>query len=162
MEALHRAGKAHAIGVSNYNIPRLQHLLSIASTPPAVNQVEIHPFLPNTALLSFCSAHNIHLAGYSPLGGQGAGTNKLLQNEKLVAMAKERGCTVAQLLIGWGIERGYAVLPKSFTPERIESNFELVELGESGMQAVEEAVGGTVERFCGPVMWGVDVWADGE
>lgn len=83
----------------------------------------------------------IVLAAYSPLGGQGA-DNPLFSDEKLAQVAKKYNHTIQAILIAWGIKRGYAVLPKSFTPERIEANVNVIDLSEEEFQAVQDAVGG--------------------
>jgi diketogulonate reductase-like aldo/keto reductase len=164
MEKLYNTGLARAIGVSNWTIPGLQNLLSYASIPPAVNQIEIHPFLPNTPLVDFCFAHNILPAAYSPLGSQNqvpTTGEKVNTNPTLNAIAEKGGNTLAQVLIAWGLKRGYVVLPKSSTPSRIESNFKEVELSEEDFEAVNEVAKGRCTRFVNMKdTFGYDVWAD--
>lgn len=82
LEKIHDSGKAKSIGVSNWTIKGLESLLSYARIPPAVNQVEAHPLLPNQKLLDYMITKKIVLAAYSPLGGQGA-DNPLFSDEKL-------------------------------------------------------------------------------
>nr|AFK39472.1 unknown [Lotus japonicus] len=64
MEALYNSGKARAIGVSNFSVKKLQDLLEVANVPPAVNQVELHPSLPQPKLHAFCKSKGVHLSGY--------------------------------------------------------------------------------------------------
>src|SRR5690606_17024339 len=95
--------------------------------PPAVNQIEIHPFLPQLELVKFCKEHNILPVAYSPLGSQNqvpTTGERVSENPELNAVAKKAGKTLAQVLVSWGIGRGYPVLPKSSNPERIKSNFQ--------------------------------------
>jgi len=164
MEALYCSGKARAIGVSNFTIPRLQQLLSFASVPPAVNQVEIHPFLPNQELLDFATSKNILLVAYSPLGSQNQVPRtgeKVSENKTLNEVAERSGHTLAQTLIAWGIKRGYPVLPKSATPSRIKSNFEDYELNDKDYQAVNEVAKGRHCRFVNMKdTFGFDLWPE--
>lgn len=164
MEALYYSGKARAIGVSNFTIPRLEQLLSFASVPPAVNQVEIHPFLPNQELLDYCNASKILLVAYSPLGSQNQVPHtgeKVSENSTLNKVAKCSGHTLAQTLIAWGIHRGYPVLPKSATPSRIKSNFEDYELSEEDFNAVNEVAKGRHCRFVNMRdTFGFDLWPE--
>lgn len=116
MEELYAAGKARAIGVSNWTILGLKQRLRIAKVKPAVNQIEIHPFLPNTELVEFCLSHGILPEAYPPLGSQDQVPNtgeKVRTNSTLNEVAERSGDTLAQVLLAWGLRRGYVVLPKS-------------------------------------------------
>lgn len=116
MEELYAAGKARAIGVSNWTILGLKKRLRIAKVKPAVNQIEIHPFLPNTELVEFCLSHGILPEAYPPLGSQDQAPNtgeKVRTNSTLNEVAERSGDTLAQVLLAWGLRRGYVVLPKS-------------------------------------------------
>lgn len=160
MQKVYHSGKAKAIGVSNWTIKGLETLLTYATVVPACNQVEVHPYLPNENLIEYCKSKDIVISAYSPLGGQGSGKDALIGNAKLQKFADEKGYTSAQALIAWGVKRGYVVLPKSFTPSRIEKNFEPVEMTEEEFKAVSESAGGEKKRFCDPGDW--KVWKDSE
>lgn len=164
MEKLYSAGKTKSIGVSNWTIPGLETLLAYASSPPTVNQVEIHPFLPNDALIAYCNAHNVLLVAYSPLGSQHQVKHTLesvFTNSELNALATEKGVTLAQVLIAWGLQRGYAVLPKSSNLERIKSNFAVVSLSEAEMEVVNKVAAGRNDRFVNlKDTFGYDVWPE--
>jgi diketogulonate reductase-like aldo/keto reductase len=164
MEELYKTGKARAIGVSNWTIPGLQKLLSFAEVKPTVNQIEIHPFLPNTALVDFCFQHDILPAAYSPLGSQNqvpSTGEKVRTNPTLNEVAERSGNTLAQVLLAWGLRRGYVVLPKSSTPERIESNFQIPELSDEDFAAVESVAKGRHTRFVNMKdTFGYDLWKD--
>ncbi|KAK5125849.1 Glycerol 2-dehydrogenase (NADP(+)) [Meristemomyces frigidus] len=150
MEELYESGKAKAIGVSNWTIPGLKDMLSWAKVKPTVNQVEIHPFLPNDDLVKFCFDNDIMPEAYSPLGSQNqvpTTGEKVNTNPTLNKIAKKGGNTLAQVLIAWGLRRGYVVLPKSSTPSRIESNFKTIELSDEDFAAVNEVVKGRHTRF---------------
>ncbi|KAF2191066.1 aldehyde reductase 1 [Zopfia rhizophila CBS 207.26] len=166
MEELYESGKARAIGVSNWTVPGLQQILSFAKIKPAVNQIEIHPFLPNTALVHFCFQHDILPAAYSPLGSQNqvpTTGEKVRTNSMLNRVAERSGNTLAQVLLAWGLRRGYVILPKSSTRERIESNWEVPELSQEDFEAVEDVAKGRHTRFVNMRdTFGYDVWAGEE
>lgn len=115
-------GKVRAIGVSNFSIKTLTTLLAHASVVPAVNQVELHPCLPQHELLEFCSARGIRLTAYSPLGKA-----KFAEDPAVAAIAAAHGpgVTGAQVLLSWGVQRGTAVIPKTVRPERLEENLQV-------------------------------------
>ncbi|KAK4238763.1 NADP-dependent oxidoreductase domain-containing protein [Achaetomium macrosporum] len=164
MEELAESGKARAIGVSNWTIPGLKKLLSFARIKPTVNQIEIHPFLPNTELVNFCFENGIMPAAYSPLGSQNqvpTTGETVRENPTLNHVAQRSGLSLAQVLLGWGLRRGYVVLPKSSTPSRIESNLQVPILNDADFQAVEDVARGRHTRFVNMKdTFGYDVWAD--
>lgn len=150
MEEIYESGKVRAIGVSNWTVPLLKDMLSWAKVKPAVNQVEIHPFLPNDELVDFCQQNDIMPEAYSPLGSQNqvpTTGEKVNTNPTLNKIAEKGGNTLAQVLIAWGLRRGYVVLPKSSTPSRIESNFKIIDLSDEDFQAVNEVAKGRHTRF---------------
>ncbi|KAF2761927.1 Aldo/keto reductase [Pseudovirgaria hyperparasitica] len=140
--------KARNIGVSNFSITHLEQVFADPGfkTTPAVNQIELHPNNPSPKLLSYLSSRGIHATAYSCLGST---DSPLYKNATLKAIAEEKGKTVQQVLLMWGLQRGTSVIPKSVTKERIEANFELDgwELSEQEM----EKISAMPERFkvCG-------------
>ncbi|KAF5580148.1 reductase [Fusarium pseudoanthophilum] len=164
MEEIYASGKARAIGVSNWTIEGLKKLLSFAKVKPAVNQIEIHPFLPNEELVKFCQENDILPAAYSPLGSQNqvpTTGEKVRTNETLNAVAERSGNTLAQVLLAWGLRRGYAVLPKSSTPSRIESNFQIPNLSDEDFEAIQSVAKGRHTRFVNMKdTFGYDVWPE--
>ncbi|KAF2244028.1 Aldo/keto reductase [Trematosphaeria pertusa] len=164
VEEVYRERKARAIGVSNWTIPGLQQLMSFAEVKPHVNQIECHPFLPNTPLIDFCFQHDILPEAYSPLGSQNQVPNtgeKVRTNATLNEVAERSRHTLAQVLLAWGLRRGYVVLPKSSTPSRIESNWMIPELSDEDFQVVESVARGRHTRFVNMKdTFGYDVWAD--
>ena len=149
MEGLVSAGLVKAIGVSNFTAPMIVDLLSYAKIPPAVNQIELHPYLQQTRLVEFCQRKGITLTAYSPLGRPGApaprpfleGKNSegRLVDEKIITdIAARRKKTPPQVLLRWGIQRNTVVIPKSVTPARIQENIDIFdfELSEEEMQAI--------------------------
>ncbi|ENH65122.1 Aldose reductase A [Fusarium oxysporum f. sp. cubense race 1] len=164
MEEIYASGKARAIGVSNWTIEGLKKLLSFAKVKPAVNQIEIHPFLPNEELVKFCQENDILPSAYSPLGSQNqvpTTGEKVRTNETLNAVAERSGNTLAQVLLAWGLRRGYAVLPKSSTPSRIESNFQVPNLSDEDFEAIQRVAKGRHTRFVNMKdTFGYDVWPE--
>lgn len=128
MEALVTQGLVKGIGVSNFNIGQLRSLLRNAHIPPAVNQIELHPYLPQTRMVDFCRQHKIQVVGYSPLGAPGGPKQPgapppLIEQLVVSRWARKAGKTPAQVLIKWALQRGVVPIPKSVTPHRIDENF---------------------------------------
>jgi diketogulonate reductase-like aldo/keto reductase len=117
MERLRADGKARAVGVSNYTVRHLEELLARAKEPPAVNQVELHPFLQQRELLAFCRAHGIVVEAYAPLVKA-----QRLDHPVLRRIAARHGVGPAQVLVRWALQLGVVVLPKSVRPARIREN----------------------------------------
>ncbi|KAL0375251.1 UNVERIFIED_CONTAM: NADPH-dependent aldo-keto reductase, chloroplastic [Sesamum radiatum] len=127
MEALCDAGKARAIGVSNFSSKKLADLLDVSRIPPAVNQVECHPSWQQPQLHAFCKSKGVHLSGYSPLGSGGNDSRKIevLKNPILNLVAEKLGKSPAQVALRWGLQMGHSVLPKSTNEKRIQENFDV-------------------------------------
>jgi diketogulonate reductase-like aldo/keto reductase len=133
-EELHRDGRARAIGVSNFEPHHLQRLLDECEVVPAVNQIELHPYLTQTELRALDAEHGIITEAWSPIarGGQ------LLQDQVIVTIAEKYGQTPAQIVLRWHLQLGNLVIPKSVTPSRIEQNFDVFgfELDGDDMEAI--------------------------
>ncbi|XP_047058710.1 aldo-keto reductase family 4 member C10-like [Lolium rigidum] len=127
MEKLHDAGKARAIGVSNFASKKLGDLLALARIPPAVDQVECHPGWQQTKLHSFCQSKGVHLSAYSPLGSPGSTwmNGNVLKEPVVISIAEKLGKTPAQVALRWNIQMGHSVLPKSVSEDRIKQNFDV-------------------------------------
>ncbi|KAJ9227807.1 hypothetical protein DTO166G5_9127 [Paecilomyces variotii] len=164
MEKLYEEKKARAIGVSNWTIKGLEKLFKFAKIKPHVNQIEIHPFLPNNELIDFCFKNDILPEAYSPLGSQNqvpTTGEKVSENPTLNEIAKKNGYTLAQVLIAWGLRRGYVVLPKSSNPARIQSNFKSIELSDEDYEAVNKVADHRHFRFVNMKdTFGYDVWPE--
>ncbi|XP_050383747.1 NADPH-dependent aldo-keto reductase, chloroplastic-like [Argentina anserina] len=120
MEAIYDSGKARAIGVSNFSAKKLGDLLEVATIPPAVNQVELHPQWQQAELHSFCKTKGIHLTGYAPLG-----RTKILEHSIVNMVADKLGKTPAQVVLRWGLQMGHSLVPKSTNQKRIQENFNI-------------------------------------
>ncbi|KAM0306334.1 hypothetical protein ACHAPM_000899 [Fusarium culmorum] len=142
MEELLDEGKVLNIGVSNFGIQQLERLLTSTEIVPAVNQIELHPCNPSPKLVAYCNNRGIHAEGYSCLG---SGHSALHRNKTLLDIADAKEKTVQQVLLQWGIEKGWGVVCKSVTASRIKSNFELSgwELTDDDMEAID----GIKKRF---------------
>ncbi|MFF3948146.1 aldo/keto reductase [Streptomyces sp. NPDC001902] len=121
LEKIHADGRARAIGVSNFPVAQLQHLLDEGGVVPALNQIELHPNLPQGGLRAFHAGHGIATEAWSPLG-QGRG---LLDEPALAALAAKHGRTPAQVVLRWHLQLGNVVIPKSVTPSRIRENIDV-------------------------------------
>jgi len=125
MEQLKKAGLARHIGVSNFDIPKLTRLMNDGELKPEVNQVELHPYLQQADLLAFCQENGVLLTAYAPLGSRNLMQSEAgLTREKLIVdIAAKHGCTPAQVLLAWNMERDVVVIPKSVNEGRIAENF---------------------------------------
>ena len=134
-------GKARSIGVSNFQVPHLERLAAETGTVPAVNQIELHPMLPQAELREYHRAHGIATEAWSPIGKGG----DLLQDERVVALAEKYGRTPAQIVLRWHIQLDNIVFPKSVTPSRIRENIDVFdfELGDDDMATIAELDSGT-------------------
>jgi len=125
MEELVHTGKVRAIGVCNFPGALIHDLLTYAKVRPAVNQVEMHPYLPQSDLVDYCQREGIVVTAYSPLGTPDFKRPEepvLLNDPTITAIAKRHNKTAAQVLIRWSVERNVVVIPKSVTPARIIEN----------------------------------------
>ncbi len=135
MEAVLEAGLTRHIGVSNFSSRKLHDLLDHCRIRPEVNQVELHPLLQQSSLVADCTAEGIHITAYSPLGSldrpaaiKAADEPVLLENPVIGAIAAERGCTPAQVLLAWHLQHGISTIPKSVTPARLRENLVAAEI----------------------------------
>ncbi|MBI0301056.1 aldo/keto reductase [Streptomyces sp. PRKS01-29] len=120
-EKIYSEGRAKAIGVSNFHPAHIQRLLSETSIVPVIDQIELHPQLPQAELRAFNARHDIATEAWSPLG-QGKG---LLEDPKLAAIAEKHGKSPAQVVLRWHLDLGNVVIPKSVTPSRIKENIDV-------------------------------------
>jgi 2,5-diketo-D-gluconate reductase A len=134
LEEFHRDGRARSIGVSNFEVAHLERLAETSDEVPAVNQIELHPYLLNEEVDAYGRAHGIATQAWSPIA-QG----KVLDDPVIAAIAERVGRSPAQVVLRWHLQRGNIVFPKSTTPERIKENFELFdfELEDDDMQRID-------------------------
>ncbi|KAK5166577.1 uncharacterized protein LTR77_008120 [Saxophila tyrrhenica] len=158
MEKLLSTGKVKAIGVSNFNIRRLEDLLGKVDVVPAANQVEAHPYLQQPDLLRFCQDHKILLEAYSPLGNNQTGEPRTVDDAVVHEVAKEVDMDPGVVLGSWGVQRGTVVLPKSVTPSRIASNLKVKELPQDAYETLNSLE--RQKRFNQPLRWGYDIFQE--
>ncbi len=142
MEGARERGHARSIGVSNFSVGELDELMSVADTPPVVNQVQFSPFEYRRRLLEACRERGVALEAYSPLG-----TGRHLSDERVKKVADRVGRTPAQVLLRWCVQRDLVVIPKSTHRDRIEENALIFDftLSDEDMAALDalDATGGT-------------------
>ena len=133
-------GRVRSIGVSNFEPEHLRILVDATGIVPSVNQVELHPLFQQQELREVHAQMGVATEAWAPLG-QGA----LLDNPTVASVAERHGKTPAQVLIRWHIQLGNIVIPKSVTPERIVSNFDVfdLELSEQDMASISSLGDGT-------------------
>jgi diketogulonate reductase-like aldo/keto reductase len=120
-EKLYADGRVRAIGVSNFQPAHLERIMDTGGTVPAVNQIELHPYLQQAELRAFHPKHQIATEAWSPLAKGG----DLLSEPAIVALAEKHGRTPAQIVLRWHLELGNVVIPKSVTPSRIRENIDV-------------------------------------
>lgn len=135
LEQLQREGVTRSIGVSNFNVRHLEELLRVSKVIPAVNQIELNPFLQRREVVHFCRQANIVLEAYSPLTKA-----ERLKDPRLVMIARRVNATPAQVCLRWGLEKGFVVLPKSSSGLRQAENIALdnVTLTPDDMAAIDD------------------------
>ncbi|MCG7844582.1 MAG: aldo/keto reductase [Methanomassiliicoccales archaeon] len=117
LERLYRDGRIRAIGVSNFTIHHLQELYAACQVMPAVNQVEMSPFLYQKELLEHCQTRDVLVTAFSPFA-----RGQILGDETLMEIGMRHGKSPAQVTIRWCLEKGMAVIPRSSNEDRIIQN----------------------------------------
>ncbi len=138
MEAILKAGKARAIGVSNFREHHLEELYKTATVNPMVNQIFLNPSDRQPELVAYNKAHGMLNEAYSPLG-----TGKIFGVKELQKMAERYGKSVAQLVLRWSLQHDFLPLPKSVHEARIQQNTELFdfELSHHDMEVIDAQAG---------------------
>jgi 2,5-diketo-D-gluconate reductase A len=151
LEEFYREGRARSIGVSNFQPQHLRRLHGETDIIPAVNQIEVHPYLTQENVRAFCAGHQVAVEAWSPLG-----RGNVLGDPVVQSVAKRAGKTPAQVVLRWHIQLGNIVFPKSVTPGRIRENidifdFELTPADVEDLAALNknERVGPDPDKFSG-------------
>src|SRR4051812_7525080 len=133
LEEFRADGRARSIGVSNFQVPHLERLAAETGTVPVVNQIEVHPYLTNETVRSYCAEHGIQVEAWSPIA-----RGRVLDDPVITEIAQRVGRTPAQVVLRWHVQRGDIVFPKSTTASRIRKNFEIFdfELTEADLAAI--------------------------
>ena len=127
MEKIYKSGRAKAIGISNFHEHHIADIKKVWSVVPAMNQIELHPYLTQKPLLECCKEHNILPQSWSPLGGSGSSgvRDNMLKDDVITAIGKKYGKSPAQVILRWNIDLGIVVIPKSVTSSRIRDNINI-------------------------------------
>jgi 2,5-diketo-D-gluconate reductase A len=135
LETLRADGRARSIGVSNFHTHHLDRLLAETEIVPAVNQVELHPWLVQTEVRAYNAAHGIRTEAWSPLA-----RGRAVGNSTLETIGARYGKSAAQVVLRWQLQLGNIVIPKSVTPARIRENFDVSDftLTEADVAAVTD------------------------
>lgn len=131
-------GRALSIGVSNFQVPHLQRLAAAATTTPAVNQVQAHPYFTNAVVREHCRRNGIVVQASSPLARGG-----VLDDPVVTSIAEAMGKSAAQVVLRWHLQRGDIVFPKSVSPQRIAENFAVFDFE---LSVSDEAAIDTLDR----------------
>jgi diketogulonate reductase-like aldo/keto reductase len=131
-EQLLDEGVVRAIGVSNFHQNHLQRLAEVSEVVPAVNQIELHPYLTQQSLQEYHSTRGILTEAWSPLASGGG----VLSDPVITSLADKYGKTPAQVILRWHLQLGNLVIPKSVTPSRILENFEVFDFDLDGDDVV--------------------------
>jgi len=134
LERLLREGRCRSIGVSNYMVSHLEELMTYAEVTPAVDQVEVSPYLQQPELVGKCQSLNIQVESYSPLA-----RGKRFDDPKLLEIAAKHGCSPAQIMLRWGLQKGHVVIPKASDRAHILENAAVfhLELDGKDMRSLE-------------------------
>jgi len=140
LTALKEDGRARSIGVSNFTEHHLQRLIDATGIVPAVNQIELHPYLTQKSLRAFHAKHGIATQCWSPLA-QG----DITKDQTIGALAQKHGKSAAQVTLRWHLQQGFIVIPKSATPARIRENIDIFdfELSPAEMAQIDALDTGT-------------------
>lgn len=135
LESIYEEGGARAIGVSNFMPRHLDEVLEAGSVAPAVDQVEMHPFLQRNDVLRRCRESGIAVEAFSPLA-----RGRMLDDPVIAEVASRNRRTAAQVMLRWCVQRGAAALPKTTSRERMKENLEALDfvLSPSDMTALDE------------------------
>lgn len=147
LENLQQQGLVRHIGVCNMGTAMLRDLMNYANEPPAVLQVESHPYLTQDKLLRFCRESDIAYTAFSPFGalsyhelGMADSSDSLLEHPTVRSIADAHGKSPAQVLLRWGAQRGTSVIPKTSRPERLRENIDIFDFALTDEQM--KSIGG--------------------
>ncbi|MFB2597149.1 aldo/keto reductase [Herbiconiux sp. P17] len=124
LERLAADGRARSIGVANFHTKHLDRLIAETGTTPVVNQVELHPWLPQSEVRAYDASRGILTQSWSPLA-RGHVLDPARGGEVLAVLAQKHGKSPAQIVLRWHVQLGLSVIPKSVTPSRIRENIDV-------------------------------------
>lgn len=153
MEQLVEKGLVKNIGVANFTAPMLVDLLTYTKVHPAINQIEIHPYNTQEALVEYCHKVGIQITAYSPLGSSGKAKDRPLTDPLIIELATKYKKTPAQILIRWAIQRGLTVIPKTVTPKRVKENSEVFNINLTKTEMAQINKLNKNYRYVEPSQW---------
>lgn len=162
MQSLKEKGLAKHLGVCNFSQKKLEGLIENTGITPAVNQVELHPYLQQNDLVEYAEENDIIITAYSPLGRGSVPKDSetdypvLIENDTIIEIAKELDASPAQVLIRWAIERNTIAIPKSTTPKHITSNLAAANIKLTDEQMNKIAELDRHHRYVDGSFWTVD------
>ncbi|RPD59612.1 Aldo/keto reductase [Lentinus tigrinus ALCF2SS1-6] len=137
MEKLYNSGRAKAIGVSNFSVKNLKKLLETAKVVPAVNQVEMHPYLAQQELKDFCDDKGIVLTAYTPTGRSPPYFSPSAVRHRFNEIAEKYKVSPAQIILSWHVARGVSVVRRSSNEQRQKDNFNLPKLDTEDIKRID-------------------------
>ena len=129
LEYLQKEGLVRSIGVSNFKVPHLEKLLKECEVVPAVNQIEVHPYLIQTETIEFCKLHHIAVQAWSPLA-----KGEALTDPVILEIAAAHKKTAAQVVLRWDYQKEVLSIPKSVKTERTVANADIFDFSLSSME----------------------------
>ncbi len=152
LESLVDEGRCRSIGLSDIKLEKLREIVAAARIPPAVVQVESHPYLPEWDLLAFCQSKGIVIQAFAPLGH--SSEPRIVDDPVIVRIAQRVHKTPAQVALAWAVQRGTAFLTTSTNPDHIRENFEISSIPEDALLEIKDHISTSV-RFNPVVETGV-------
>lgn len=167
MEEAVAQGKVKSIGISNFSQAQFEEIMEIATIPPAINQVETHPFNQQIEMMEYMDQYGTVIEAWFPFGGRGH-TQELFNNETIVEIAQAHGKTSAQIIVRWHLQAGHIAIPGSNNPDHIKENisifdFELTDEEMQKMSALDTKTpyfggfGGGNDVSDAADRWGLDI-----
>lgn len=163
MEEVAHAGLARHIGVSNFSAKKIGELLARCERRPELDQVELHPYLQQRELVSYCASEKLLLTAYSPLGSSDRPASlrnkdepSLLHDPVIASIAEGHGATPAQVLLAWHVQCGVSVIPKSVRPARLRENLAAAELALTAHDLERIAALDRGYRFLAGSVWTIE------
>ena len=159
MEYLVKKGLVKSIGVANFTTMMIVDLLASAKIPPAINQIELHPYNTQSEIVEFCNTRNIAVTAYSPLGRHGVATDnsnnapQLFDELALKEASRNHKKSVAQVLLNWAIGRDTIPIPKSVTENKILENIDVFDFELTGKEKEAINLLNRNYRFVNPTDW---------
>ncbi|KCZ77392.1 hypothetical protein H311_01597 [Anncaliia algerae PRA109] len=159
MEELVGLGLVKSIGVSNFGINMLKRILKVCKIKPAVNQVEMHPYLQQKELFNFCKNNDIRIVAHSALGGSATKKGnepELLRDPILLKIAQKYEVCASKIILSWLIQKGICIIPKTTKLNHLRENFFVIKLNENDIEEIENIK--ICYRFNHPTYFNINIY----